>query len=229
MNAVVFYSNTSQSRGIAEYFAEKTGYALADIEADCSNGYKNLVLVFPVHCQNIPDRVKAFLKEVTVENLTVIATYGKVCGGNVLFEIQNKYHKNIVAGAYVPTKHSYIDGDTAFCDFQRLDPIFEKIQNPSVIKLPKLYKNPFADLFPTVRSRLGLKIRNTAGCNGCNFCAKACPLGAIEYGKTNKKCIRCLRCVGKCPKQALSVKLGPPLKLYLKKSHNKNKKLIIYI
>jgi menaquinone-dependent protoporphyrinogen IX oxidase len=81
MNAVVFYSNTGQSRAIATYFANQLGYPLADIETKCAEHYRNLVLVFPVHCQNIPDIVKSFLKNVSVENLTVIATYGKCVVG----------------------------------------------------------------------------------------------------------------------------------------------------
>ena len=88
MNAVVFYSNTCQSKAIATYFANQLGYPLVDMETKCAEHYQNLVLVFPVHCQNIPDIVKFFLKNISVDNLTVIATYGKMCCGNVLCEIQ---------------------------------------------------------------------------------------------------------------------------------------------
>ena len=78
MNAVVFYSNTGQSKTIAAYFANQLGYPLADIETKCAEHYRNLVLVFPVHCQNIPDIVKSFLKNVSVENLTaMLETYGE--------------------------------------------------------------------------------------------------------------------------------------------------------
>lgn len=227
MNAVIFYSNTGQSKAIATYFANQLGYPLADIEPSCAGHYQNLVLVFPVHCQNIPDIVKAFLKKVTLENLTVIATYGKMCSGNVLYEIQKSYQKNVVAGAYVPTKHSYIEGDDTFCNFDELIPIIEKIKKPSFIQLPKVYKNPLADIFPKLRSQLGLNIRKGAGCNGCNLCAEHCSFGAIKTGTTNGKCIRCLKCVEICPRQALKVKIGLPLKLYLHKK--KVNKLIIYV
>lgn len=227
MNAVVFYSNTGQSRSVATYFANQLGYPLSDIETDSVNHYQNLVLVFPVHCQNIPDPVKAFLKEATVDNLTVIATYGKMCCGNVLYEIQRDHHKNIVAGAYVPTKHAYIDNDGAFRDFDKLIPIVEKVKKPSSIQLPKLYKNPLADIFPKQRSRVGLKIYKNASCNSCNACAKHCFFKAIQSGTTNSKCIRCLRCVDICPRQALKVKMRWPLKLYLRKK--KMNKIMIYV
>ena len=227
MNAVVFYSNTGQSKAIATYFANQLGYSLADMEIKCAEYYQNLVLVFPVHCQNIPDIVKSFLKNISVENLTVVATYGKMCCGNVLYEIQKNYQKNIVAGAYIPTKHSYIDNDDAFCDLDELKPIVEKVKEPSYIQLPRLYKNPFADFFPKLRSRLGLTIQKSADCNGCNLCADRCSFRAINSGKTNSNCIRCLKCVEACPRQALNIKLGLPLKLYLRK--RKTNKFIIYV
>ena len=227
MNAVVFYSNTGQSKAIAAYFANQLGYPLADMETKCAEYYQNLVLVFPVHCQNIPDIVKSFLKNISVENLTVVATYGKMCCGNVLYEIQKKYQKNIVAGAYIPTKHSYIDNDDAFCDLDELKPIVEKVKEPSYIQLPRLYKNPLADIFPKLRSRIGLAIQKSENCNGCNLCAERCSFGAIKSGTTNRKCIRCLKCVESCPRQALKIKLGMPLKLYLRKK--KSNKIIIYV
>ena len=227
MNAVVFYSNTGQSKVIATYFANQLGYPLADMETKCAEYYQNLVLVFPVHCQNIPDIVKSFLKNISVENLTVVATYGKMCCGNVLYEIQKNYQKNIVAGAYIPTKHSYIDNDDAFCDLDELKPIVEKVKEPSYIQLPRLYKNPLADIFPKLRSRIGLAIQKSENCNGCNLCAERCSFGAIKSGTTNRKCIRCLKCVESCPRQALKIKLGMPLKLYLRKK--KSNKIIIYV
>ena len=227
MNAVVFYSNTGQSKAIAAYLANQLGYPLADMEIKCAEYYQNLVLVFPVHCQNIPDIVKSFLKNISVENLTVVATYGKMCCGNVLYEIQKNYQKNIVAGAYIPTKHSYIDNDDAFCDLDELKPIVEKVKEPSYIQLPRLYKNPLADIFPKLRSRIGLAIQKSENCNGCNLCAECCSFGAIKSGTPNRKCIRCLKCVESCPRQALKIKLGMPLKLYLRKK--KSNKIIIYV
>ena len=227
MNAVVYYSNTCQSKAIAAYFANQLGYPLADMETKCAEHYQNLVLVFPVHCQNIPDIVKSFLKNISVDNLTAIATYGKMCCGNVLYEIQKGYQKNIVAGAYIPTKHSYIDNDDPFCDYDKLIPILNKIKEPSHIQLPRLYKNPLADVFPKLRSRLGLRIEKTKDCTGCNLCAESCSFGGIKAGKTNRKCIRCLRCVEYCHNQALKIKLSLPLKLYLSKK--KTNKVFIYV
>lgn len=227
MNAVVFYSNTGQSASVAKYLAEKLCYPVIDIEKVNDTCYENLVLIFPVHCQNIPYVVKEFLKTAKVNYLTAIATYGKMCFGNALYEIQQKYHKNIVAGAYIPAKHSYIDNDDAFCEFDSLIPIVEKIQDPSSMVIPKSYKNPFSNLFPRLRSRFGLKIYKDTDCNKCDVCTEHCSFKAIKSGVTNNKCIRCLKCVDICPRHALKVKIGLPLKLYLRKK--KVNKIVIYV
>ncbi len=227
MNAVVFYSTTGQSELVAKYFAQKLCYPVFDIENIESKRYESLVLIFPVHCQNIPYVVEDFLKTAEVEHLTAVATYGKMCPGNVLYEIKKKFGFNIVAGAYIPTKHSYVDGDVGFADFEKLEPIFEKIKNPLAINLPRLYKNPFANLFPRLRSRLGLKIYKNSICTNCGICTENCHFGAIKDGVINDKCIRCLKCVTVCPNNALYFKARLPLRLYLsKKQVNKT---IIYI
>ena len=227
MNAVVFYSNTGASKELAAYFSNRLDYPFIAIEEVKQNRYENLVLVFPVHCQNIPAPVKNFLRTAKIENLTAIATYGKMYHGNVLWEIRQKYHENIVAAAYLPTKHAYIEKDDEFSDFGSLEQIVEKIKNPSSVRIPKLYKNPLSDLFPKLRSRLGLKIYTTESCDGCDVCAENCPLNGIKKGVTNGNCIRCLRCVEACPRQALKVKVRLPLKTYLRKK--KVNRTIIYL
>lgn len=227
MNAVVFYSATGQSELIAKYFAKKLCYPVLNIENTEGRRYESLVIVFPVHCQNIPYVVEDFLKMAEVEHLTAVATYGKMCPGNVLYEIKKKFGFNIVAGAYIPTKHSYVDGDVGFADFDKLEPIFEKIKNPSPIELPRLYKNPLANLFPRLRGRFGLKIYKDSNCKSCGICDENCHFGAIKGGVTNYKCIRCLKCVKVCPQGALHFKARLPLRLYLKK--RQINKTIVYI
>ena len=58
MKAVIYYSNTNESLRIAEYLAENLSYPLTDIRNALDNEYSDAVLVFPVHCQNIPDMLK---------------------------------------------------------------------------------------------------------------------------------------------------------------------------
>ena len=229
VSAVVFYSNTGESRAIAAYLANKLGYRLAALEEEKTEKYQNLVLVFPVYCQNIPRAVAAFLKKAEAQCLAVIAAYGKMHHGNVLYEIQTQYRKAVVAGAYVPTRHAYIEDDEPFSEFDLLMPLVEKLRAPSPapVLLPRLRKNLLASLFPEGRSRIGLKIQKSGLCDGCNACAALCPLGAMQNGTPSRRCIRCLRCVTLCPRQALEIKLGLPLKLYLRKK--KKDEIILYL
>lgn len=225
MNAVVYYSNTNESKHIAEYFAEQLQFTLVGI-ANAESKYENAVLVFPVHCQNTPQAVAKFLSRLTAQNLTLIATYGKMCHGNVLYEIQQKYKLNIVAAAYVPTKHAYLD-EPRFNNFAGLRKAVDKAQNPSAIKIPKAYKNPLANAFKGLRSRIGVKIVKNDDCDNCGLCKTSCLQGAINNGKTNRNCIRCLKCVASCPKQALTFKTTTAMSAYLKKK--KQDELKIYV
>lgn len=235
-NAVCYYSETGETKRIAEYFANETGYPLTDItdagvdKKSVKDNYDNLVLCFPVHCQNIPGLVKDFLAANKIKNLTVIATYGKMNCGNVLYEVQKNYRKNIkaiVGAAYVPTKHSYITGDEPFDDFCVLKPVAQKMKNPSEVFLPKLKKNPLANVFPKLRSRIGIKIYKISACSSCGLCENSCNYAAIKNGVVNNKCIRCLKCVKICPESAIGFKPDFFMKKYLKKK--KITDTIIYI
>ncbi len=225
VNAVVYYSNTGQSKRIAEYIAQKSSIPLFDIFDLTEYEFNTAVLVFPVHCQNIPKPVKTFLDRLRVKALIPIATYGKMCYGNVLYEIQKRYNHNITAAAYVPTKHSYIE-ENGFSDFESLNPIIVKINSPDRIAIPKAYKNPLSNICKGLRSRMGVKIYKDKTCDNCGKCNAVCNNNAIAYGKTNRKCIRCLKCVEQCPKNALHFYNRLPMRAYLRKS--KCNKLIIY-
>ena len=218
MNAVVYYSNTGQSRAVAEHLAERLDYPIADMEACQEVRFDSLVLVCPVYCQDMPPAVRDFLKRITADYLTPVATYGKMCYGNVLFDLQRRFpHVTVAAGAYVPTKHAYLSDDAPFDSFELLAPLVEKVRNPAPVRLPRTYRNPLAVLLPAARSRLGVRIHRTEDCDGCGLCAARCPQGAIHMGITNAACIRCLRCVNECPKGALTAEIRFPLDLYLRK------------
>lgn len=226
MNAVLYYSNTGESKRIAEHLAKQIGCEPIDITAAADCEYHCALLVFPVHCQNIPQKVASFLLRLKTKYLIVIATYGKMSYGNVLNEIQRRYRHNIIAAAYAPTKHAYVD-EAPFDKFEKLSPLLDKLTSPTTVNIPQTRKNPFANLAPSWRSRQGVKILLGEQCNGCGLCSAICPEHAIKNGKTNNRCIRCLRCVGACPNKALTFKLAPPLKRYLKKP--KTADLVIYV
>lgn len=227
MNAVLYYSNSGESKRIAEYLADKTGFALIDLNAADNLQYERALLVFPVYCQNVPQAVKEFLRKLKTEYLALIATYGRASYGNVLNEIQREHRHRIIAAAYLPTKHSYVD-EERFDEFDRLAPFIEKLGGNGEITIPRSRKNPFAAFAPQWRSRLGVKILCSSDCNGCGTCDRVCPQNAITRGKPNNNCIRCGKCVVNCPQGALTLKPSRIMRAYLKKRKRTELKIYIY-
>lgn len=70
----------------------------------------------------------------------------------------------------------------------------------------------------------GRQIKVTDQCNGCDLCARRCPMGNIKMlnGKPHfrKRCAVCLRCIYGCPRKALSPGIG---KLIVLKEYNLNR------
>lgn len=226
-DAIVYYSNTGKCRLIADWFAARLGYPAFELTEVRAYRYRRLLLIFPVHCQHIPDLVKAFLERVEVRYLTAIAVYGRMAHGNVLFELQKHYSHTLIAGAYLPTGHSYLSDDGDFSAFDRLEPIIAKQDAPGAVTIPRSFCNPLSKLWKGLRSRLGVKLWADEKCDRCGVCTALCPMSAIMDGKPNRRCIRCLRCVGHCPRGALRYHCRLPMRLYLKKK--KVNRLTVYV
>ncbi len=221
MTEVYFFSGSGHSFAVADFFAKRLQTSMLEITQNVQSSAETAIIVFPVYCQNIPATVVPFLKKLNARYAVLIATYGRISYGNVLWEASNLTKADVIAAAYVPTGHSFSEEGAEF-DPAALAPIFEKLENPSSAKIDKTYKNPFADFFPAWRSRVGLKIIRTNACDACNICGKSCPVSAIENGNISKSCIRCLRCVTICPKTALQIKQRGILRLYLKQKKKCN-------
>lgn len=229
MSVVYFFSGSGHSEAVAKFFAEELNTECLPINnsSEC-NMLKSdyAIIVFPVYCQNIPAPVKKFLKILEAENAVLIATYGKVSCGNVLFEAARYVNCRIVAGAYVPIGHTFLHGDFVF-DKLALHPVLERIGKNKAVSISKRKKNVFSGFFPNWRSRVGVKIYRLQSCNSCNICGRNCPVGAIDRGKINHKCIRCMKCVTNCPCDALVFKNSKILQSYLER-HTKNE-VILYL
>ena len=227
MNGIIYYSNTNQSKAVAEYFANKTGWEIYDLnqceqaKTAANISFEKAVLIFPVYCQNVPDVVNSFLEHLTARYLTLVATYGKMCHGRTLYEIQQNYTAGeIIAAAYLPMKHSYSQEKTENTDFNLLLPILQKNKSFDLtpIKIKRTYKNIFANFGKNLRSRLIVKITyDKQKCIACGKCENQCLFNGITNGKTNGNCIRCLKCVTNCPTNALHFKNSLMLSVYLKK------------
>ena len=218
---VYYFSGSGHSAAVAAALAKQLRCETRDILLESYRSEEVAAVVFPVYCQNIPGPVKTFLKALTTRYVVLIATYGKISFGNVLHEAQKLVCSTVIAGAYIPIGHTFLRGDCSFReDF--LHAIVRRIHNPKAVKIPRTAKNPFADLFPGWRSRMGVKIVKTDRCRGCGACQQICHTGAMQEGVPNRRCIRCLRCVTNCPHHALEFKNRWVLKQYLIRYYKKD-------
>ena len=226
MKSVYYFSGSGNSRTVAEYFAQRLNTSLLEIkrgtEADCETA----VVVFPVFCQNIPTVVKDFLTSLNAKYAVLIALYGRISTGNVLWEAQKMTQAKVIAAAYVPSGHSIL-GEGLDFDLRHLESIIERIRMPKEATVLRRAKNPFADFFPAWRSRVGVRIVRTDACKACGLCEGECPMGAIKKGEPDSSCIRCLKCVSMCPYSALYIRKSKILSAYLKRK--KKDDLIVYL
>ena len=220
MTTIYCFSGSGHSLAVSRALSEMLVCKITEIGPDSEKTAKDdiAVVVFPVYCQNIPSPVKSFLKELRAKHIVLIATYGRISYGNVLYEAQKIVRGEIIAGAYIPIGHTFLDGDHVF-DKKYLLPIADRIKAPQKVHLPKTRKNLLANIFPALRSRIGVKLMKADCCNNCGLCEKSCPMGAIQNGRIHLECIRCLRCVAICPQKALQYKNRWILKKYLKSYH----------
>lgn len=229
MVRVFYFSGSGHSKAVAEHFAQKLNADNISIvrNQDAMNlSCTTAVVVFPVYCQNLPEPVKEFLQNLKSEYVVLIATYGKMGHGNVLWEAKQLVKGTTIAGAYVPTGHTYLNEPAFFCS-NELDVIFDRIANPVKALIPKKRKVFFADFFPGLRSRISVKLVKNKNCNSCGHCADICPMQAIRNGKANSRCIRCLHCVSQCPQSALDFELSRILKKYLSKKRESTLKIYL--
>ena len=223
MNAIIYYSNTFESYKVAKYINSKNNYPLLNLLELDNYNFNNIYLIFPVHYQSIPKEIKFLIKRLKANKAIVIATYGKMSYGHVLYDIKKILDAKIVCAAYIPSKHAYIKKDTSV-DLSHLDTIIDKMNNENECIIKKTFKNPFASFFPIMRHRISVKIIRNDKCNNCNLCNHCCPY--INNGIIKGNCNRCLKCITICNNKALDYKLSPIMKKYLNKK--KKDEFIIY-
>lgn len=222
MNAVFYFSCTGHCKALAEILSARLDFELFEIDRQSQSellarGYSAAVIVFPVHCQSYPKFLKKFFKELNAERVALIAAYGMANAGNALFEAAELVSGKLVAAAYIPVGHGYLNDGYTPSEFPQ--ELLEKICEPSTVTVPRRRKTPFAGFLPSLRSRMLVKITRSESCIGCNKCGEVCPTGAVECGKINHKCVRCLKCVTNCPEGALTFKKAKILSRYLDKAN----------
>ncbi len=105
------------------------------------------VVIFPVYCQNIPAVVRDFFSASWTPSTWSSSPHtAKISHGNVLWEAFKIIRGRVIAAAYVPMGHTYLDSSTQF-DAQPLQPIFARIQHPRAATLTRESKHPLASFF----------------------------------------------------------------------------------
>ena len=232
MNIILSFSPTNQSYHIAQYFAKQLSWDIYDITShinqskfDYQKEYQYVIITFPVYSQSIPLPLIKVLKNIKGKYFILIATYGKMGTGDVLYDARRLIKGEIIGAAYIPSRHSYKDNHE-FTEFDKLETLLRRINTTTAINIPKRKRHMLAKVFPNLRSRLNVRLKVNNKCIKCNHCNSICPTNAINNGRINNKCIRCLRCYYECPIKGLDVKYALPLRMYLKK--DKLNQLIIY-
>lgn len=224
---VYCFSGSGHSEEVAAYCAARLGGRVIGLaEAGACEADRALV-VFPVYCENLPPPVASFLRRAKIERTAFVAAYGGISFGRVLNDAQRLFSGKAVAGAYVPTEHAFTRDGFRF-DGAPLEPLLQKLAGEGgEIVFPETPKHLFSDFAPAWRSRVGAKLVRDEKCNGCNVCAKVCPMHAMDRGRANGACIRCLRCVRACPEEALSVRLSFVLGRYLRRRRRSD--TVVYV
>lgn len=229
MTKVYCFSATGRTLGLARALAQKLSCGLEELPIqrrteppDCQTA----VVVFPVYCQSVPLPVKRCLPLITAENMVLIAVYGRKSCGNALHEAAGLTGSRVIAGAYVPTGHTYLD-EPAETDLALLEPVLARIAQPCAVRIPWRFKNPFAIVFPRLRARVGVRIHVSEFCAHCGVCMAHCPMQAMRWGRPGRNCIRCLRCVCVCPHHALYSSFHPWLMQYLR--GKKSDRTLLYL
>jgi len=195
-----------------------------------TSGNELLVIAVPVYMGRVPALLNEWLNQIQAQNtLTVcVVVYGNRLYDNALLELKDILIKRgcvPIAGAAYIGEHAFSSSETPTAEgrpdandlthaelFGRR--INEKllsivsVNSISDINVPGSY--PYGGI-TDLWSVDFIAINNE--CIQCGICAKGCPVGAIDSGKSNlidkEKCITCCACIKNCPQNARTMKPGP--------------------
>ena len=114
MIRVYYFSGSGHSKAVADYMANRLETEATELTAYAGEFVSVAVVIFPVYCQNLPPMVGAFLKSLQADHAALIATYGGFSPGNVLQEGAKLTSATVIAGACIPTGHSFLREEAVF-------------------------------------------------------------------------------------------------------------------
>ena len=224
LDVIIYLSYTNNSKKVALFCNQYLNYKLIEfLKVDLTIKYNNVLLIYPIHSQNIPKNLNNLLIKIKCNKVIAIATYGRINHGNSLYNLRYKFNLPLVGACYFQTRHSYLKDDDFIPNYDCLIPLINRFKNKeaNIIDIKKSKLTLGYNFFPNLRARLSVKIvLDKNKCSSCNLCLKNCLNKAIVNGRINHNCIRCLSCVYNCPNNALDFKLSKILKIYLKNQKN---------
>lgn len=141
---------------------------------------------------------------------TLVCVYGNRAYEDTLVEMEDAAKASgfdIVAAISAVAEHSitpqYAAGRPNAADQMQLEKFAEQILDKQEMVKTIPGNRPYKKA-----GGAGLVPKPTKDCVKCGFCAKSCPVQAIDpsnFKTDSKKCIACMRCVKKCPEKARKV------------------------
>ena len=141
----------------------------------------------------------------------LVANYGNIHYSNALYELQQIVAQNgfkTIAAAVVISQHSVVSeiasGRPDPQDLAAITSFIRQVQ-------AKLAQSDCHELAVSkhaipeaIRGKQPIKPHGNKKCTDCGTCGRLCPVRAIDNPRktAGQTCIRCMRCVRHCPKQA---------------------------
>ena len=223
---IFYFSGTGNSRWVAEQLAQLTGDESCDITALTEvpeiQNEKQIGFVFPVYAWGAPEPVVTFAKKLKATNGFTfgVCTCGSEAGlamkhFSAIYPLDSSYSlvmpNNYIIGSDTDEEEVILKKiHTARRELQRI--------SEEILQRKKAYR-----VQEGVMARLKSGIVNfgfnrfarrtdpfsvTESCNSCGLCAKDCPASSITLADGGlpvwgKECCQCLRCINRCPRQAI--------------------------
>lgn len=188
-----------------------------------------LVVGVPVYMGRVPALITEWLREIRAQNTPTVfvVVYGNRAYEDALLELTDILIPcgcKPIAGAAFIGEHSFSSAelpssvgrpdasDLHYAELfgQKINETLKSISSVDLIsdiKIPGNY--PYGGVTELWHIDF---IAVSSNCTQCDFCAKACPAGAIDSEKSNlidkDKCTLCCACIKKCPQNARTMKPG---------------------